>query len=95
MIGIVPDVAAQHAGIGHRADVDVSRGLGRLLRALPGHLRLALTQLQPMAPLVPQPLVDAAIDEARLGRDYLRAGHMARLQAFTNKSLLTLTPNSE
>jgi hypothetical protein len=43
-----------------------------LLRTLPAHLRLAVTQLMPMAELIPPPLVAAAIDAAEAGPAYLR-----------------------
>jgi hypothetical protein len=43
-----------------------------LLEAIPAHLRLAITQLMPMAELIPPPLVAAAIDAAAAGPAYLR-----------------------
>ncbi len=47
--------------------------LAALLGAIPDHLRQALSQLRPMAELVPPALVDAAIAAAADGRRYLRA----------------------
>ena len=44
-----------------------------LLEAIPAHLRLAMTQLTPMAELIPPPLVTAAIRTADAGPGYLRA----------------------
>jgi hypothetical protein len=43
-----------------------------LLQAVPAHLRLALTQLMPMAELIPPPLVAAALHAAEAGPVYLR-----------------------
>lgn len=43
-----------------------------LLLAIPAHLRLAMTQLTPMAELIPPPLVQAAIAVADAGPAYLR-----------------------
>jgi len=64
-------------GLIHRltlAPLENLRGaLVPLLRALPDHLRLALTQLQPTAALVPPVLLRATIAAARDGREYLRA----------------------
>ncbi|MGB5832118.1 MAG: DUF885 family protein, partial [Thiohalocapsa sp.] len=47
--------------------------LSGLFDAVPAHLRLAITQLKPMAALVPQVLVQAAIEAADDGRRYLRS----------------------
>ena len=47
--------------------------LAALLTAIPGHLRLAQAQLQPMAELVPPVMADAAVIAAEEGRRYLRA----------------------
>ncbi|MCG6942297.1 MAG: hypothetical protein LJE69_13735 [Thiohalocapsa sp.] len=44
-----------------------------LLTAIPAHLRLAMTQLTPMAELIPPPLVAAAVEAAEVGPGYLRA----------------------
>ena len=44
-----------------------------LLHAVPAHLRLATTQLTPMAELIPPPLAMAAARAAEAGPDYLRA----------------------
>ncbi len=44
-----------------------------LLEAIPAHLRLAMTQLTPMAELIPPPLVTAAVRTADAGPGYLRA----------------------
>ena len=52
---------------------DLRDTLAALLTAIPGHLRLAQAQLQPMAELVPPVLADAAVTAAEEGRRYLRA----------------------
>lgn len=51
---------------------DIRDLLTTLLSALPEYLRLALSQLRPMAELVAPAVVEAAVDEAELGRCYLR-----------------------
>jgi hypothetical protein len=51
---------------------DIRDILTTLLAALPEYLRLALSQLRPMAELVAPAVVWAAVDEADLGRCYLR-----------------------
>jgi hypothetical protein len=43
-----------------------------LLAAIPAHLRLAMTQLLPMAELIPPPLVALAVQAADAGPGYLR-----------------------
>ena len=55
-----------------RAPPSLRGDLLSLLGAVPAHLRLAITQLTPMAELIPPPLAAAAIRAADAGPGYLR-----------------------
>lgn len=54
------------------APASLREDLLALLGAIPAHLRLAVTQVTPMAELIPPPLVAAAIQAAEAGPAYLR-----------------------